>query len=146
MEYGSDRFDKNSRLLSNDNGTDRDLNKNATDNTECDYTDKTAEVSSQKEDRYDEIFDSTKRNTRVFSVISLVLAVVSLLCSFAGPVGFILGALSIGAALVSRKLLGYFDGICVFGLMLGIFASSFGIAVYLLTLFTDVFDAIKNLF
>lgn len=142
VEYGSDYFDKDGKLLPQGDEASASLNS---DEENPDYADKTAEDSPSGEDRYDEIFDTTKRNTRVFSVVSLILAAVSLLCSFVGPLGFILGILSVAAALVSRRVLGYFDGIGVAGLVLGIFALAFGAAVFVLGLFTDVLDAIKNL-
>ncbi len=143
VEYGSDYFDKSGKLLSQSDEASASVNS---DGESLDYADKTADNSPSGEDRYDEIFDTTKRNTRVFSVISLVLSVISLLCSFVGPLGFILGIISVVSALVSRKVLGYFDGIGVAGLVLGIFAAAFGAAIFILGLFTDVLDAIKNLF
>ena len=146
MEYGSDYFDKDKNLLPVSEGKDCKDGDMSFCDTDSDYADKTVKKSAPGEDRYDEIFDTTKKNTRAFSVASLILGIASLLCAFVGPLGFILGILSVAAALVSRKILGYFDGICVAGLIVGIFAASFGIGVFLLSIFTDVFDAIKNLF
>lgn len=140
MEYGSDYFDKE---LNPESKEDR-LSEDST--PDCDYADKTKEASASGEDRYDEIFDTTKRNTRAFSVISLVLGAVSVLCSFVGPLGFIFGLAAVASALVSRRLLGFFDGICIAGLIVGIFGSAFGLVIFLLSIFTDIFDAIKNLF
>lgn len=67
----------------------------------------------------------SKENSRSFSLVSLVLSVLSLLFSPISYVGLILGGLAIGFACYSRKNLGYFDGYSLAGLIIGIFGVVF---------------------
>ena len=62
--------------------------------------------------------------SRIFSVVSLVTGIVSvLICCCGGWVG-----LSIVFSVVSRRHLGYFDGLSIAGLVLGICGTVFGVA------------------
>ena len=64
-----------------------------------------------------------------WSVASLVMGIISLFtCSF-GWASIIFGVAAIIFAISSRVILGYFDGKCIFGLILGIFGTVFGIAM-----------------
>ena len=64
-------------------------------------------------------------NTRLFSVISVFFAALSVILSFVPWVGFILGLISIAFSLISRKKLGYFEGFALVGLIVGIFGFVF---------------------
>ena len=64
-----------------------------------------------------------------WSVASLVMGLVSLFtCSF-GWASIVFGVLAIIFAITSRVILGYFDGKCIGGLILGIFGTGFGVAM-----------------
>ena len=68
-----------------------------------------------------------KEQRRTWSVASLVLAVLSVLLFYFSWVSLILGLASIGAAIVSRKNLGYFDKISVAALIVAIFGAVFAV-------------------
>ena len=89
---------------------------------------------AEGEDRYYEIFEKTKHKTMGFSVASLIFGVVSLLCCYFGWAGMILGIIAIALSAVSRFILKYFDGICLAGLILGIFGVVFGGAMVVVDL------------
>ncbi|MBQ9070535.1 MAG: DUF4190 domain-containing protein [Clostridia bacterium] len=101
----------------------------------------------EKEDRYYEIFDKSKK-TMGWSVASLVLGIVSVLCCCLGWVGLLMGALAIVFAVVSRVSLGYFDGMSIAGLILGIFGVVFGGVMLGITLLaaTDEFKSYTEQF
>lgn len=67
-------------------------------------------------------------NTRLFSVISVAFAALSVILSFVPWVGFIFGLVSVGFSLISRKQLGYFEGLAIVGLIVGIFGFVFSFA------------------
>ena len=74
-----------------------------------------------------------KPKKRTWSVVSFVLSLVSLIvCSITPIVGIILGLFSIGCAIFSRKNIGYFDGLSLAGLMIGIFGAVFSLFAILL--------------
>ena len=73
-----------------------------------------------------------KQNKRTWSIISLILAIASVPFCAVPRVGLILGLLSIGAAIYSRKCIGYFDGFSLAGLMIGIFGAVFSVGVIIL--------------
>ena len=89
------------------------------------YLDKT-EKNDDGEERYYEVIDDSKPKSKIFSVISLILGVASVLLGFTGWPALILGALAIVFSIVSRVKLGYFDTMGIAGLMLGIFGIVFG--------------------
>ena len=68
-----------------------------------------------------------KENRRTWSVASLILAVLSVLSVFVSWLSLIFGGLSVGAAVVSRKNLGYFDKISLAGIIIGIFGIVFAV-------------------
>lgn len=82
--------------------------------------------------------------TMIYSILSLVLGILSLvLCCCGGWFGLGLGVLAIVFSVVSRCHLGYFDGLSIAGLVLGIIGAVFGIAMIVLVslLESGVFDA-----
>ena len=86
--------------------------------------------SSYNEQEY--AFQTLMRNGRpktvAWSVASLIAGIVSVVCCSLGWTGIILGALAVIFAILSRRMLGYFDGMSIAGLILGIFGFVFGVA------------------
>ena len=70
-----------------------------------------------------------KHKTMGWSVASMVVGIISVVCCCLGWSGLILGTMAIVLAIVSRKNLGYFDGMSIAGLVLGIFGLVFGVAM-----------------
>jgi 4-hydroxybenzoate polyprenyltransferase len=68
-----------------------------------------------------------KNKTRLWSVISLSLAVLALVLCFLGWVGMALCTIALAFAIISRKMLGYFDRITLASLIVSIFAMVFSI-------------------
>lgn len=86
----------------------------------------------REEVRYEEIFDRSKPKSRGFSVASLVLGIFSTVCCCFGWGVLVMGIMAVVFAIISRKTLGYFDGLSIAGLILGIFGAVFGIfSIYL---------------
>ncbi len=93
------------------------------------------------EDEYYDLPVSMRARTRIWSVISLALAILSALLCPIWQAGIILGVLSIGLALLSRYLLGFFDGIALWGLIIGIFGCVFCLSSMVFDL-TGALDAL----
>ena len=70
-----------------------------------------------------------KRKTYGWSVASMVCGIISVVCCCTGYAGLVLGLLAIVFAVISRKNLGYFDGMAIAGLVLGIIGLVFGVAL-----------------
>lgn len=70
-----------------------------------------------------------KPKTTGWSVVSLVSGIISVVCCCLGITGIIFGIVAIVSALLSRKVLGYFDGLSIAGLILGIFGVVFGVSI-----------------
>lgn len=70
-----------------------------------------------------------KPKTIGWSVASLVIGIISVVCCCLGWSGVFLGAGAVVLAIVSRKTLGYFDGMSIAGLVLGIFGFVFGVSM-----------------
>jgi hypothetical protein len=68
-----------------------------------------------------------------WSVASLVVGVISLVCCCLGWSGVVLGALAVVFAILSRRMLGYFDGLSIAGMVLGIFGFVLGAALIFIT-------------
>ena len=62
-----------------------------------------------------------KQHSRAWSIASLTIGIVSLLLFRFIGVGIALGILAIVFALLSRRNIGYFDGLSLAGLIIGIF-------------------------
>ena len=67
-----------------------------------------------------------KEKSRVWSVASCAAAVISILCSLFPYPAIALGALAIIFAIFSRRNIGYFDGLALAGLFIGIAGVVFG--------------------
>jgi hypothetical protein len=87
----------------------------------------------QQGDGQDYAFQTLMRNgrpkTKGWSVASMVLGIISVICCCGGWCSIILGIGAIILAIVSRKSLGYFDGMSVAGIVLGIFGFVLGITL-----------------
>ena len=89
--------------------------------------------------------------TKGWAVASMVIGIISVVCCCFGWSGIIMGAGAIILAIVSRRNLGYFDGMTIAGLILGIFGFVFGImiVIYTLTLppefWEEYFNEIDNM-
>lgn len=82
---------------------------------------------------YKEVMD-VKSKSRLWSVIALILAVVSLsLCVLVYWLALIFGTASIMAIFISRKSLGYFDRITVFSLIMAIFGTIFSLLLLIVS-------------
>ena len=92
------------------------------------YQDLTVRNTDGGEERYEELFSDKKPKSAVWSVISLVLGVLSVVWGLFGWHGMIFGILAIIMAVISRARLGYFDTFTVAGMILGIFGAVFGIS------------------
>ena len=87
-----------------------------------------------------------KPKTIGWSIASLVMGIVSIITSFFGWTGLILGILAIIFAVFSRRTLGYFDRKTIVGLVLGIHGILIGITVIVLifTLSEETKNLIKD--
>ena len=70
-----------------------------------------------------------KPKTLGWSVASMVTGILSVVCCCFGWTGIIFGIAAIVLSVVSRKSLGYFDGMSIAGLVVGIFGLVFGVAI-----------------
>jgi hypothetical protein len=72
-----------------------------------------------------------KTPTRLWSIISLVFSIVATSGCYLGWPGILLGILGLAIAIVSRKLLGYFDKMTLSSIIVAIFAIVFSVAQWL---------------
>ncbi len=92
-------------------------------------------------------FDKPK--TMAYSVVALVLSILSVVCCCSGFVSAVFGVVAIVFAIVSRVHLGYFDSMSIVGLILGIIGVVFGVFLGIVTMlgvFTEgkIFDEIVS--
>lgn len=94
---------------------------------------KVNEEGSSAEDKYAyKNVMSGKQNSRKWSVVSLILSLLSVALCFVPWLGIILGLSAIGFAAFSRNCIGYFDGFALAGLILGIFGVVFSLTALIL--------------
>ena len=74
-----------------------------------------------------------KKKSRIWSLASLVAAILSVLCCCVPWPGAVLGVLAVVFAVVSRINIGYFDGMALAGLIVGIFGLVFSVSVMVIT-------------
>lgn len=79
-----------------------------------------------------------KEQRRTWSVVSVVLAALSVILCYFSWVGLVLGVLAIAAALISRKNLGYFDKLTLAGIIIAIFGVVFAITGLALKPYIDI--------
>lgn len=81
----------------------------------------------------DYAFQTVMRNgkpkTLSLSLASIIMGILSVTFGFLGWSGIILGICAVVLAILSRRRLGYFDGMSVGGLILGIFGFVLGISI-----------------
>ena len=82
-----------------------------------------------------EEINEPKPKSRIWSVAALILSILSVVLCFLPAVSIILGLLSIALSVVSRVKIGYFDGIGLTALIVGIFGTVFGCAYIILESF-----------
>ena len=86
-----------------------------------------------------------KKNSRLYSVISVCLSALSIILEFIPWAALICGALGILFAILSRKNLGYFDNISLVGLIAGIFGTVFSVMGLILIYFLKNTEFFKSL-
>ena len=96
------------------------------------------EQNEDKEENY-ELPKKQEHRTLLFSLLSVICAALSVCLAVFYIPALILSVLSVGLALYSRWRLGYFDRMCIVGLIVGIFGFVFGITSMILSL-TGVMD------
>ena len=101
------------------------------------YKDSTEEAENENKT----VLDGVPRS-RGWSVAAMVLGLFSVLLSLIplfgtlrGVFGPFLGVMAVIASLVSRRNLGYFDGVGIAGIILGAVGCAFGVTVLLFALF-----------
>ena len=72
------------------------------------------------------------QNSRLFSVISIIFAILSVGLCFIPALGIILGLVAMGLGVLSRRNIGYFDGLSLGGIITSIFGVVFSISAILL--------------
>ena len=82
-------------------------------------------ATNEAEERY-ELPEGSGSRSMIWSVVSLLSAVISVILCTVYFVALPLAVLSVLAALVSRRNLGYFDKMSLFGIVIGIFGFVFG--------------------
>ena len=86
-----------------------------------------AEEKNESDYAFKSVIKKDMTNRRTISVVSLVLAVLSVLFFRIPWVGLVLAILSVGGAGWSRKNLGYFDKISLAAIIVGIFGVVFAL-------------------
>ena len=82
--------------------------------------------------------DNGNNKTLLWSVLSLIFGIASVICCCFLGGGIVLAVVSIIFSFVARKKLGYFDGLAIAGLILGIFGIVFGISAIIFTMLGGV--------
>ena len=82
----------------------------------------------ESEYAYKNVIKKDKTNRRTWSVISLVLGILSSLVVHFSWVSLILSIAAVVLGIISRNNIGYFDGISIAGISVGIFGIVFAIA------------------
>ena len=110
------------------------------------------EESGEQEYAFQTLNRRGRPKTLGWSLASLIMGIVAAATSVFGWSSLILGIAAIAFAIVSRKVLGYFDGKSMAGLILGIFGGVFG-AVMIAYTFTIgeeenlyIWESIKQMF
>ena len=86
------------------------------------------ETAGEEKDYAFKAVMTKKENRRTMSIISLVIAVLSLVFLFIPWVALVLSIVAIVVGSISRRNLGYFDRITLAGLIIGIFGFVFSLS------------------
>lgn len=92
------------------------------------FIDEEEDLSEEPEYAYQNIVDK-RRNTRLFSILSLVLSAVSVLCCLFPVAGIFFGISALSFGVYSRLRIGYFDGLSLGGIITSIFGVVFSVAM-----------------
>ena len=144
MEYENGDFEKNENTSSQSNMPALPTEENTLGVTEF-YPDAESSYEKKENVRYDEIFENGKKKTLAFSIVSLVTGILSVLCCCFVWVSLPLGIIAIVFAAISRHKLGYFDGMAIAGLILGIFGTVIGTVVIILSFSPIVHTVISEI-
>ena len=87
---------------------------------------------------------SMKPKSRAWSVASLILSIISVLCCCSPIVAITAGVVALACSIVSRKTLGYFDGLSIAGLIVAIFGIVFGICVIVASYIIETTPELKE--
>lgn len=91
------------------------------------------------EDLSETVASVAKPKTIAFSILSLIFGIFSLvICCCSGWIAVIFGLSAIVLSLISRRHLGYFDGMSVAGLVLGISGTVFGLVTIVLSVLVEL--------
>ena len=77
---------------------------------------------------YQTVMRNGRPKTRMWSVVSMIVGILSVVCCCFGWMGLFFGVAAIACAIISRNSLGYFDGMAIAGLVLGVFGTVFGLS------------------
>ena len=99
------------------------------------------------EPKYDDVLNNGQPKSRAWSVAAMILGIGSIVTCCVGFIAIVAAVLAIVFAIISRKNLGYFDGMSIAGLILGIFGFVFGISslIALGTVFEEIIDELENM-
>lgn len=100
-------------------------------------------AEEKKEEEYYDLPDSPDARRRGWSVISMFSGILSVILCSVYYVALVFAVISIITALVSRRKLGYFDGLSLAGLLVGIVGCVFGVFSLIVDV-TGVLDALKK--
>ena len=73
-----------------------------------------------------------KQATRLFSLLSLISSIISIIFCWVPILGIIFGIVAIVCAIIARREIGYFDGFSIAGLIFGIFGIVFSVTAIIL--------------
>ena len=121
------------------NGQENANNQNGQNNQNGEYSsyDQNANSGSGgagEDYAFKTVMNDGRRKTFGWSITSLVLGILSVVCCCLGWAGAIFAIGAIVFAVVARKTLGYFDGLAIAGLVLGIFGAVFSISIIISTM------------
>lgn len=88
----------------------------------------TAEETGEEENYAYKNVMVDKQHRRTWSVVSLALAILSIILVYFSWIGLVLGIASASCAAVSRKNIGYFDRLSLIGLIIAIFGVVFSLS------------------
>ena len=94
---------------------------------------KSSFYSDDAEYAYRTVMKNGRRKSMGWSCASMIAGILSIICCCLGYTGVIFGIAAVVLSLYSRKKLGYFDGMAVAGIVLGIFGFVFGAAMIIMS-------------
>ena len=81
---------------------------------------------------YEILNPNGRPKSRIYSVLALIMGILSIASVTAAYLAIVAGVLAIGFSVVSRKKLGYFDGMSIAGLIVGIFGAALAVGFLIL--------------